>query len=148
MRTRLLTLGAVAAGVVAAVAVGASAATTATTANLVGHLAGGVEVPKGDLSGKGTANITVNTKTGKVCWKFTISKIDGKPTAAHIHKGGRGVSGPVVVPFGTTFKAKGCTTATPKLAKAIVAKPGAYYVNVHNAKHPAGAIRSQLAKGM
>src|SRR5262245_66362240 len=99
MRTRLLTLGAVAAGVVAAVAGGASASTTATTADLVGHLSGGVEVPKGDTTGKGTVNVTINTKTGKVCWKFTISRIDGTPSAAHIHKGGRGVAGPVVVPL-------------------------------------------------
>jgi hypothetical protein len=148
MRTRLLTLGAVVAGVVAVAAMGASAALTAATTPLVGHLSGKVETPKGDVTGKGTVNLTINTKTGKVCWKFKITKIDGAPNAAHIHKGGKGVAGPVIVPLGTAYKAKGCTTTTPATAKAIVKKPSGYYVNVHNGPHPAGAIRSQLAKGM
>src|SRR3954466_444679 len=140
MRTRLLTLGAVAIGAVAVMAMGASASTTANPAKLTGALSGKVETPKGDPTGKGTVAVTVNTKTGNVCWKFTISKIDGKAAAAHIHKGTKGVAGPVVVPLGTAYKVKGCMKTSVANAKAIAAKPGSYYVNVHNAKHPAGAI--------
>jgi hypothetical protein len=54
------------------------------------------------------------------------------------------VAGPVVVPFGKTFKAKGCVTSTAAITAAILRNPGAYYVNVHNAKYPAGALRGQL----
>lgn len=148
MRTRLVTLGAVAVGAVAVLAMGASAATQANPTKLAGTLSGKVETPKGDLTGKGTVSVTVNTKTGAVCWNFKISKIDGKAAAAHIHKGAKGVAGPVVVPLGAAYRKTGCTKASRALAKAIVAKPGAFYVNVHNAKHPAGAIRTQLAKAM
>src|SRR5205085_11250708 len=73
-----------------------------------------------------------------------ITKIDGKPTAAHIHKGRPGVSGPVYIAFGTTFKRQGCTTAPTAKIIAVAAKPSAFYVNVHNAKHLGGAMRGQL----
>jgi hypothetical protein len=54
------------------------------------------------------------------------------------------VSGPVVVPFGKAFKSKGCTTASRSLIASILRSPSAYYVNVHNAKYPGGALRGQL----
>jgi hypothetical protein len=50
----------------------------------------------------------------------------------------------VVVPFGKTYKSKGCTAASASLAAAVKKSPSAYYVNVHNAKYPAGALRGPL----
>ena len=49
-----------------------------------------------------------------------------------------------MVPFGKTYKAKGCATASMAVAGAIKKNPAAYYVNVHNTKYPAGALRGQL----
>ena len=69
---------------------------------------------------KGKAEVTVNTATGKVCWEFTLAKIDGKPTQAHIHLGKAGVSGNVVVPLGGSYKRQGCTNAAKSLVKAIL----------------------------
>ena len=71
-----------------------------------------------------------------------------KPTAAHIHRGRAGAAGPVVVPFGKTYKAKGCTKAAKTTIGKVEEHPNAYYVNVHSAKYPAGAIRGQLVAGM
>ncbi len=104
-------------------------------------LTGSAETPKGDPDGRGTAEITITGR--RVCWEITVSKVQ-TILAAHIHKGGPGIAGPVVVPFGKTFKSKGCTTTTAAIAAAIVRSPSAYYVNVHNAKYPAGALRGQL----
>jgi hypothetical protein len=107
-------------------------------------LSGLKEAPKASATGKGYADIDITG--GKVCWKFTYSGI-GAPKAAHIHRGKAGVAGPVVVPLGAAFKKSGCTTAPAAVAAAIVRSPGAYYVNIHTAKYPNGAIRGQLAKG-
>ena len=141
MRLRLvLVAGLVAAVVLPAAALGRSS----STKTFVTKLTGGVEVPKGAPAGSGQASITI---TGtKVCWAFTKIKGITRPLVSHIHKGGPGKAGPVVVPLGGAFKLKGCTTTTAAIAKAIVAKPGAYYVNIHTPKFPAGAIRGQLGK--
>jgi hypothetical protein len=139
MKTRMLTLiGLVA--LVASVAVGIATASSST--KLTARLVGTNERPAAPASNKGSVELTL--RAGKVCWEFTIAKIDGKPTAAHIHKGRAGVSGPVFVPLGTTFKRQGCTTTSAGNLNAIRANPGAFYVNVHTAKHPAGAMRGQL----
>jgi hypothetical protein len=104
-------------------------------------LSGKVEVPKGDPDGAGTAEVKITGTT--VCWEIKALRV-GTLLAAHIHKGAAGVAGPVVVPFGKTYKSKGCVKAPAAVAAAIRSKPGAYYVNVHNTKYPAGALRGQL----
>jgi|1186.fasta_scaffold52786_3 hypothetical protein len=143
MRTRFMACAALAIGVVGIAAIGASASSSVVkTINV--HMSGAAENPRGTPLGRGEAKITLNTASGKVCWKFELKKIDGAPTAAHIHKGGKRAAGPVVVPFGKAYKTAGCTKASPSVVKAIANDPGAYYVNVHNVKHPAGALRSQL----
>jgi hypothetical protein len=97
----------------------------------------------GDTDGDGTATVTLNAATGEVCWEIAVTGID-QPRAAHIHRGTAEVVGPVVVPFGQTFQAHGCGTADAALIREIVAAPTNFYVNVHNAVYPEGAIRGQL----
>ena len=137
MRSRPLVVAVIAALIPVAAALGASAHDNSLHATLSGK----GEIPKGDPDGRGTAEVKI---TGaKVCWELTASKI-GTPNAAHLHKGRAGKAGPVVVPFGKTYKAKGCATTTAAIASAIKRNPPAYYVNVHNVKYPAGAVRGQL----
>ena len=136
MHTRLVVFVALVAALIPAVAIGALEKNS-----LHATLTGAAERPKGDADGRGTAEIKINGR--QVCWEITVSKI-GKPVAAHIHKGKAGVAGPVIVPLGEAYQAKGCVRTTPASANAIAAKPGTYYVNVHNAKYPAGAVRGQL----
>ena len=111
-------------------------------------LKGSAEVPKGDPNGTGLVILHLNAKKATACWDFKGVARIGKPTAAHIHKGRKGVAGPVVVPLGATYKAKGCQKSTKALIGAIETNPNRYYVNVHNARYPAGAIRGQLVVGM
>jgi hypothetical protein len=112
-------------------------------------LKGSNEAPvKGDPNGKGLAVVHLNAAKGTTCWSFTgMSGID-KPTMAHIHKGSKGGSGPVVVPFGKSYKASGCVKTPKATLEKIESNPNAYYVNIHTAKYPAGALRGQLVAGM
>src|SRR5436190_16244672 len=133
----LLSLALLAAGFLAASAYAATKTITVT-------MTGKNETPKGDPNGKGSAKITLNTSTGKVCFRLSWSGI-GTPNASHIHKGKKGVAGPVVIPlFGGKAKHIGCVSASKKLVGQIAKSPTSYYVNVHNAAFPGGAIRAQL----
>jgi hypothetical protein len=135
------------AGASLAAALAAGAATSVGTRTLVVQLRGSSETPAAPASNRGSVTLRLTPASGRVCWTFRLAKIDGKPNQAHIHKGRRGVAGPVVVPLyarGKTYVARGCTSAKKTVVAAIVKHPTAYYVNVHNAKHPAGAMRGQL----
>ena len=107
-------------------------------------LTGAAEVPgPGDPDGTGTATVRVNPGLRTVCWTITVSDVE-PITAAHIHVGSPTEAGPVVVPLNPY--SGGCTQVSRELALAIIRNPGAYYVNVHNAPYPAGALRGQLSR--
>lgn len=112
-------------------------------------LTGAAEVPgPGDPDGTGRAVIRLNQGQGEVCFELTVSNI-APATAAHIHSGAAGVAGDVVVtltPPPTDGSSKGCVSAGADLIKDIRQNPGNFYVNVHNADFPDGAVRGQLAK--
>ena len=129
---------------VLAAAVSAVAASAAMSPVVSAKMTGGTESPKGPAGASGLAVIHLNATKGTVCWKFSNLKGVTSPNASHIHKGGKGVSGPVFIPLGAKFALKGCTTASKSSITAVESKPGAYYVNIHNAKYPNGAIRGQL----
>ena len=136
MRIRIVLFTAVLSAVIPVAAFAGSAKTSLHAA-----MTGAAETPKGDVNGRGTAEIVVVSR--KVCWELSVRNI-GRAQAAHIHKGRAGVSGPVVVPLGSTYRNKGCTTTTAANARAIAARPRSFYVNVHNAAYPNGAVRGQL----
>jgi hypothetical protein len=102
---------------------------------------------QGDLDGTGTARLMLNYGQGRVCYEITVSNI-ATPTAAHIHEAPPTLPGPIVVPLFTTSGTtmKGCVEAGQDLIKEIIQNPQDYYVNVHNADFPAGAIRGQISK--
>ncbi|MGH8969207.1 MAG: CHRD domain-containing protein [Actinomycetes bacterium] len=81
------------------------------------------------------------------CYTLEWDDID-TATAAHVHKAPRNVAGPVVIPLnigdGSGAPVSACREIDPSLAADLAANPKAYYVNVHNAPFPPGAIRGQL----
>lgn len=135
----------------------AEASTTAAShANRV-RLDGRQEVPgPGDRNGSGT--FVYRVRDGRLCYFLSVRKI--RPaTMAHIHKGKKGVAGPIVITLNTPSKgfSRGCvkavgrqtaknaaTTLTKSELRAIVKWPHLFYANVHNKRFPAGAVRGQL----
>ena len=124
---------------VLALAVSAYAAEKTLTVSMSGK----AETPAGDPDGKGTAKFKIEASKGEICWRLSWSGI-GTPVAAHIHKGKKGVAGPVVIPIFAAPKHSGCTHASKTLLRKIVKSPSSYYVNVHTQAFPGGAIRAQL----
>ena len=111
-------------------------------------LTGAEEVPgPGDPDGTGFAAVTVNPGKGLVCYELSVSGI-APATGAHIHEAPFGEAGPVVVGLEppTDGSSSGCAKVDRALAKDILKDPANYYVNVHNAEYPAGALRGQLSK--
>ncbi len=158
MRRGTLALAAVAvAALVAAVLVVGPASADGPTV-LSATLTGDTVVPgPGDDDGTGTATVTLDAAAGTVCFELSWSKIRG-PWGAHIHRGAEGESGHHVVPFfetrdlipipKTITSVSGCVRNVDAAAiDAIVADPAGFYVNVHNRRFPAGAIRGQLGPG-
>jgi hypothetical protein len=139
-----LSLTAVAGATVAIAA--AAPATAGPTTVLRTALTGAAEVPgPGDPDGKGNGVVRIDRSTGEIC--VTITTHGTEPLrAGHIHEKAPGEqSGPVVVPLTqvSDTKFKGCAIA-PSAAEGLLSMPGDYYLNVHNAPYPGGALRGDL----
>jgi CHRD domain len=136
--------GAVAVPVASGLVVGPPAKERPKFAQLLGRS----EAPDpGDADGRGSATIIIPSPT-KVCFAILVHGIK-KPNAAHIHRGAPGVAGPVVVGLtpprtGNAGFSSGCTTGARSVLADIKAKPGSFYINVHTADFPGGALRGQL----
>ncbi len=126
----------------AAVVVLAFHAGVASANDIKVTLSGSQEVPPVTTSASGSGVITINPDKS-VSGSITTSGIS--PTAAHIHVGGAGKNGPVIVPLaksGDGFSVPAGAKLTDEQMKSFQA--GDLYVNVHSAAHPGGEIRAQL----
>lgn len=99
----------------------------------------------------GRAIAQVEVKGNRVIFAFRWAGISA-PTLGHIHQGGAGVNGDVVVPLfadkgmpATATAAAGVVTVSdPSVATAIRSNPTGFYLNLHTAEFPGGAVRGQL----
>jgi CHRD domain len=146
VRKRILMVAVVALGAVPALAPGAHGGKMSPVVS--GRMTGAQETPKkGEEGASGKAVIRLDAAKGKVCWQFSALKKVASPLVSHIHKGAKGKAGPVFIPLGGKFKAKGCTTATKSQITAVESNPRAFYVNIHNKEYPDGVVRGQLTAG-
>ena len=115
-------------------------------------LTGTQEVPPADLDGTGQGQVKIKGKTGEVCIKFKKIQNIQPAIAAHIHQAPVGVDGPIVVVAATPAQAgkkyqksgKSCSFPSAALVTQLQNNPAGFYLNVHTADFPGGAIRGQL----
>ena len=138
---------------VAAAAVAVAVAACQSTAgpserSVKAVMSGAQEVPgPGDTDGSGSFRATIKPGGSQVCYNLEVGGID-PATAAHIHRGAAGEAGPPVVTLEppTHGESGACAEAGSELAAEIASAPERFYVNVHNAPFPAGAVRGQLGR--
>lgn len=149
MRVRAAVIAA-AAGVLAVVLIGVVGAGAQgggqESKGLFAVLTGAKEPEGGDPNGRGSFTAIVDGN--RLCYGLTNRNIED-PAAAHIHRGRAGVAGDVVVPLeqpssGDPGASSDCVRVARSVSRAILQNPSGYYVNVHTAGFPDGAIRGQL----
>jgi hypothetical protein len=158
MARRLVTIVVmtVALSAVAAAMTASGALADPKTATFTIQLSGAAEVcptAPGSCGGPGTgsATIEIDRNARTLCYAITTQNVALPLLAAHIHEAPAGQAGPVVIPLFTqpvnaATVPRTCLTGLDKnLLKAIIRNPQDYYVNVHNAPFPNGAVRGQLA---
>lgn len=140
--------------IAAALSVVGSRTALAQQAQHFAVLSGGNEVgdtgqaAAGDRDGFGTASVVI-VGPSRVCFTIVVDQI-GRPVAAHIHRGVAGTNGPIVVPLttppaGNPGTSSGCVSNIgAALIASLRADPSRFYVNVHTAAFPGGAVRGQL----
>ena len=126
------------------------------------QLSGSNEAPPVAATGSGgTATVTLDTDADTVTWVIDVYNLPSGVTAAHIHAGGPGVAGPVVINFtvvagvSNDFRISGTARASdlvPRAAQGVnswddleqAMMAGQTYVNVHSQINGGGEIRGQL----
>ncbi len=144
-----------------ALALSATAA-SAQEVHMIANLTGAEEAPNPVATGAfGTADVTVDVANRSVKVVLSVFNLPTGSTAGHIHAGGKGAAGPVILDF--TFPPgrtgdfnlvfnltqsdlrprpdQGILTMDDAM-QAIAA--GNAYVNVHTTAFPGGEIRGQL----
>ena len=100
----------------------------------------------GDRNGRGSFSATLDGR--RLCYGIQVKNIND-PVAAHIHRGGKSVAGPVVQELqapadGDPGASSACVRLSRSLARSLRSNPGRFYVNVHTPDLPNGAVRGQL----
>jgi hypothetical protein len=159
MRRRLAILSVAVAALAVLLAPTATFAVDPPKAAFGGPLDGSQEAPSPvatSATGEGTVVISADEST--ITYIVEYSGLSGAVVAAHIHVGGAGVAGGVILPLtagpspmvgtltATNFTASGAITTFAEAVAAI--KAGGTYFNLHTAANPGGEIRGQIvAKG-
>jgi hypothetical protein len=107
----------------------------------------GVVPDPGDPDGTGLLTMTANGGQAEICYAVRTSKID-TITAVHLHHGAAGTNGEGVftVTLPVNGYSRGCVDGLDRtLIHQILSEPSDYYIAVHTAAYPNGALRGQLA---
>lgn len=131
--------------VLAAIGLGGSGVVSAAPVTIQGTATGANEVPAVTGAGAVVVRFTFDDATKVLTYTATVNGISTtEVTAAHIHRGARGVNGPIVYTLSATSFSN--VSGSINLTDADVAdlKAGNFYFNAHSAQNPGGFARLQL----
>jgi hypothetical protein len=121
--------------------------TTALSGAWVIGPGGGGAWDAGDLHAVGAATVTVTSH--RLCVTVGATGLTGA-TVAHLHEGGRGVNGRLVLALpAPTARGLlgGCLDDVPaRVLAPLLAHPDRYYLDVHSTAYPEGAVRGNLSR--
>jgi len=113
----------------------------------------GEQAGPGPGDADGAARAHLSARGGRVCFQLRWRDL-AQVTAVHVHQGGAGVVGPVMVTLlvgavpATLDGAAGCVSGVDRpLLRSLRADPGRYSVNLHTSGHVDGAVRGGLRRG-
>ena len=116
--------------------------------SLVSNLCGGQETPAVTTNASGAGFMSLSRDRLDVTLDAVTNGLSSNATGAHVHRGERGVAGPVVVNL--TSRIVGNATsgaytlgAVPAFADSVAR--GLTYFNFHNTANPNGEVRGQAA---
>lgn len=108
-------------------------------------LCGDQEAPPTGSPAEGAAVISMDRGNTHLDYLYIVDGLSGPATAAHIHEGAVGVSGPVYLGvFPPAPVGSGQFEATGDIF--VKLESGDTYLNVHTAEFPAGEIRGQIGR--
>jgi hypothetical protein len=112
---------------------------------LIDQLSGRQEVPPVDTAATGVSALTLDLDALAYQLHVNTSELDDA-SAAHVHDGFAGTSGPILIPLQQDPLDTAHWSAAGELSQDNLDKllAGALYVNVHSPQHPPGEIRAQL----
>lgn len=133
---------------IGAFALAFAAPVSAETVTFHTTLTPAAEAPPTNSTGTGEASATLDTSTHELTYDVTFKGFSSAVTMAHFHgPASAGQNAGIQVPLGNNPSSPihGTAKLTPEQQQQLVA--GQWYVNVHTANHPAGAIRGQMLQG-
>jgi hypothetical protein len=143
----------------AMLACGSDATSPQAETTYVARLSATNEVPAIPAGATGTATFTLTGRS--LSYRVTVTGLSGNAAASHIHVGGAGVNGNIIVPFSAAAVQTGqVASGTIDLNAPIsngqstitgdsllfLLDRGLAYTNVHTPAHPGGEIRGQIIK--
>ena len=109
--------------------------------------AAAVKPAMGMAGASGSASLRLSTARDTLCSEIQVTGV-ASPTSAHIHLGAEDATGPSVLtlPLTTGGSGGGCQAINRALGRDLSDAPADYYIDVHSADKPNGAIRGQLTR--
>ena len=104
---------------------------------------------EGSPNGSALALIEINPTTSQLCWTFTQLNGVENPTQARLFRVEpeppyKFYTSSTGIMLGHSYTPSGCIHEDPQILGLIERKPQQFYVNIHDAQHPTGAVRGPL----